>query len=240
VAAAAGCKVAKHGNRAASSRSGSADVLEALGVKIDFPPESAHTLLSETNFVFFFAPRYHGATRRVAQMRRELGLRTIFNFLGPLVNPAHARRQLVGISDERLLETYAQTLSKLGVTHALVVHGHDGLDEITTTGSTHVIELIEGRITRQEICPEDYDLPRVEPQAIRGFSPQEASEKIRLVFSGEKSPYRDLVVLNAGAALYVGGKSASIASGVEEAKHVIDTGLVWETLQRIVHRSNAL
>jgi len=206
VVAAAGVPVAKHGNRSMSSKSGAADILEALGVKIDLAPEAAERILREIGIVFLFAQTHHPAMRHVAKARQAIGKRTIFNLLGPLANPAGVRRQLVGVFAKEWLEPYAEALRALGCERAMVVHGKDGLDELTTTDITYVVTLEDGTVAQAEIAPEDAGLNRSSLEALRGGGAAENAQALRALINGEKSAYRDIVVLNAAAALMVAGR----------------------------------
>ncbi len=223
-AAAAGVPVAKHGNRSMSSRSGSADVLAALGVKIDASPQDSGRSLDQIGIAFLFAPLLHPAMREVMPVRRELGLRTLFNVLGPLTNPAGARRQLMGVYARNLVEPIGQVLRDLGAEHALVVHGGDGLDEITTTGLTHVSEVRGGEVRTYDLEPERFGLRRARLEDLAGGGPEENAERMHRVLAGEEGPLADVTVLNAGAALYVGGKTASIEKGVASAREALASG----------------
>ncbi len=242
VAAAAGVTVAKHGNRSVSSRSGSADVLAALGVEIALPPEAAARALDEVGIAFLFAPLYHPAMKEVMPVRRELGVRTLFNVLGPLTNPAGARRQLLGVFAPHLVETAARVLADLGSDHALVVHGSDGLDEITTTGPTTIGEArriaVPGGEARIEVrvytvVPEELGVPRARPEDLVGGSPEENAAALERVLAGEEGPLADIIALNAGAALYVGGAAASIAAGVERAREALASGAARARLEAL-------
>jgi anthranilate phosphoribosyltransferase len=233
VAAAAGLAVAKHGNRSVSSRSGSADVLAALGVRLETTPEEAGRALDRVGIAFLFAPLLHPAMREVMPVRRELGLRTIFNVLGPLTNPAGARRQLIGVYAPELVEVIARVLADLGTEHALVVHGADGLDEITTTGPTRVAEVRDGRVRLFSVEPEQFGLRRAALADLAGGSPEENAGTMRRVLAGdagaagaraEVAALADITALNAGAALYVGGLAGDIAEGVERARGVLAEG----------------
>jgi anthranilate phosphoribosyltransferase len=223
VAAAAGVPLAKHGNRSVSSRCGSADVLEALGVAVQVTPESAARSLDEIGIAFLFAPLLHPAMKQVMPVRRELGVRTVFNLLGPLVNPAGARRQLLGVPQARWVDTHAAVLAELGCDHALVVHG-DGLDEITTTGETAVAEVRGGEVTRYRVKPEDFGVVRGSRQALAGGDIAENAGTMLRVLGGEPGALHDVTALNAGAAIYVGGIAASLAEGVERARQVLAAG----------------
>jgi anthranilate phosphoribosyltransferase len=234
VVAASGVTVAKHGNRAATSRCGSADVLKALGVNLDLSPEKLSQCAKETGFCFIFAPMHHPATKRVQGIRKELGFRTIFNFLGPLANPARAEYQVLGVSDRRMVQPVAEALQRLGVERALVVNGNDGLDEITLTSSSQIAEVRNGSVQVSEISPEEFGMERVTIEEIRGDEPEAAAAALRNVLSGEKSAKRDLLLLNSGAALHVAGVSASIAEGIEVAKDIIDSGKALRALERVV------
>jgi anthranilate phosphoribosyltransferase len=232
VAAAAGVPVAKHGNRSVSSRSGSADVLAALGVKIEIDPETAGRTLDTVGITFLFAPLLHPAMREVMPVRRELGLRTIFNVLGPLTNPAGARRQLMGVYTESLVEPIGHVLRDLGAEHALVVHG-DGLDEITTTGRTRVAEVHDGEVRMFDLEPERFGLRRARLEDLAGGLPEENAAAVHRVFGGEEGPLADITALNAGAALYVGGTAATLEEGVERARAAIVSGAAREKLEEL-------
>ena len=233
VAAGAGCAVAKHGNRSATSRSGSADLLEALGVDIELGPDEIARCIEEVGFGFMFAPRHHAAMKHVVPVRKELGVRTIFNFLGPLTNPAGATRQLLGVSDRHYQETIAEALAGLGTEHALVVAAEDGVDELSITAPTRVIEVRGGRTAEWFTEPAEHGLERVELAAVAGGSPEENAAVTRAVLAGERGPARDLVVLNAGAAIYVGGAAADLGSGIERAREAIDSGAAAGVLERL-------
>ncbi|MDX6520592.1 MAG: anthranilate phosphoribosyltransferase [Gaiellales bacterium] len=239
VAAAAGASVAKHGNRAVSSRCGSADVLEALGVRIDLSPADVAACIDEVGFGFLFAQAHHPAMRHAGPVRRELGVRTVFNLLGPLTNPAGARRQLVGVYDRALVEPMAQVLALLGAEHALVVHGAGGLDELTPTGENLVAELRDGEITLRTVDPRQFGAGPGTPDDLLGGDASDNAAIVRTVFDGETGPRRDAVILNAGAALYVAGVSGSLESGVRDARDAIDDGRATETLRRLVEFTTA-
>jgi anthranilate phosphoribosyltransferase len=235
IAAGAGCAMAKHGNRSATGLSGSADVLEALGVRIDLTPEQVGRCLDEVGFGFMFAPTHHGATRYVIPVRRSLAVRTIFNFLGPLTNPAGARRQLIGVSDANYLETMAGALAQLGAERALVVSSADGLDELSIAAPTRVVEVNGTEITSYTVSPEDVGLPTTpDPQATAGGEPALNAEITRAILAGEEGPRSDLAVLNAGAAIYAGGGAETLAAGVEAAREAIADGSAAATLERLV------
>jgi anthranilate phosphoribosyltransferase len=240
IAAGAGCTVAKHGNRSATGLSGSADVLEALGARIDLAPEAVASCIEEVGFGFMFAPAHHQATRYVVPVRRELGVRTIFNFLGPLTNPAGATRQLVGVADPAYLETMAGALARLGTRHALLVTGEDGVDELSISAPTRVVEVIPGGVRRYTLEPEQVGLARAPADAIPGGDPQLNAEVVRRIFAGEPGTPRDLAVLNAGAAIYAGGRAQSLADGVVAAQQAIDSGAAAQKLERFVRRSSDL
>ncbi len=233
VAAAAGATVAKHGNRAVSSRSGSSDLLVALGLPIEVAPETSGRQLAEIGIAFLFAPAHHPATRAVVPVRRALGVRTIFNLLGPLTNPAAARRQVIGVYARDRVEPVARVLAALGCEHALVVHGADGLDEITTTTLTHVAEVQRGTVATYELTPESAGVRRAAPETLAGGSPAENAARLMALVAGETGPLADIVALNAGAALYIGGKAASIAEGVEMARVVLASGAAHAKLQAL-------
>ena len=234
VTAGAGVAVAKHGNRSVSSRSGSADVLAALGVDLDIDAERAGRSLDEVGIAFLFAPRLHPAMREVMPVRRELGVRTIFNVLGPLTNPAGARRQLVGVYSDRLVGLIARVLAKLGSEHALVVHGADGLDEISTTGPTKVAEVREGEVAGYTLEPEELGLERVEPAVLEGGSPENNAETMRRLLAGGEGPLTDITLLNAGAAIWIGGKVDDLAAGLERARETWRSGAAARKLEQLV------
>ena len=233
IAAGAGCAVAKHGNRSATGLSGSADVLEALGVRIDLKPAAVAQCINRVGFGFMFAPAHHGATRFVVPVRKELAVRTIFNFLGPLTNPAGATRQLIGVSDPAFLETIAGALARLGAAKALVVSSADGLDEMSTSGTTRVVEVEGGEIHAYDIGPEDVGLPRADPGAIGGGTPDVNAETTRRIFAGEKGAARDLAAFNAGAAIYVSGQVGSLEEGVRAAEAALDDGRAASALDSL-------
>jgi anthranilate phosphoribosyltransferase len=224
VSAAAGVPVAKHGNRAASSRSGAADVLEALGVKLDMPFSALEQSLKELNFAFLMAPHHHKGMKYVASARKKIGRRTIFNILGPLANPAGARRQLLGVYDKKLLLPMAETLKRLGTRKAWVVHGSDGLDEITTTGVTYAAILEENTITEREFTPADFGLPVASLDKLKGGEAEENATAIRAVLEGRKCAFRDIVLANATAVLMIHGSVETIEAGMKKAAAAIDSG----------------
>ena len=234
VAAGAGAVVAKHGNRAMTSHCGSADVLEALGAKIDLPPEGVAHCLREVGVGFMFAPTFHPAMRFAAGPRREIGVRSVFNILGPLTNPAGASAQVLGVADATIGEKMIEVLGRLGCRHALVVHGEDGLDEMTLSGPTLVYELKEGDIRSYRVTPEDVGLRPAIGQAVKGGSPEENATAMRGVFGGEQGPLRDIVLLNSAAALVAADKAATLAEGVTLAAQAIDSGAAGEKLDRFV------
>jgi anthranilate phosphoribosyltransferase len=240
IAAGAGCALAKHGNRSATGLSGSADLLEALGARIDLGPEAVGRCIDEVGFGFMFAPAHHAATRHVVPVRKELAVRTIFNLLGPLTNPAGARRQVVGVSDPAYLESLAGALARLGVERALVVSSEDGLDEMSTSAPTHVVEVNGEVIERYVVAPEDAGLVTADPAGIVGGTPEENAATTRAILGGERGPRRDLAVLNAGAAIYAGGRAASMRDGVAAAQEAIDGGAALRTLDAYVARSREL
>ena len=236
VVAACGQKVAKHGNRAISSKSGSADVLEALGVKLDIPPQRVADCIDEVGIGFMFAPGHHPAMKHAAVPRRELGMRSIFNLLGPLTNPANADYQVLGVYSADKLELMAGALQRLGVKRALVVHGRDGLDEITTTGITDAIWVEEGCILRQfEISPTAFGIPIAEPEQLSGGDAGHNAGILRRVFSGERGPARDIVMLNAATALWICGKVESIPLGMIMTAATLDGGKAEKTLQALIN-----
>ncbi len=240
IAAGAGCAMAKHGNRSATGLSGSADVLEALGARIDLAGDAVARCIDEAGFGFMFAPVHHAATRYVVPVRKELAVRTIFNFLGPLTNPAGAQRQLIGVSDPSFLDVIAGALASLGVRHALVVSSADGLDELSTSGPTHVVEVTADHIERYDISPGDVGLSEAPYEAVVGGHPQDNAAITRAILAGETGPRRDLAVLNAGAAIYAGGRAASLAAGVVAAQEAIDDGSAAAALDRYVTLSHEL
>jgi anthranilate phosphoribosyltransferase len=238
VIAACGVPVAKHGNRSASSSSGSSDVLAALGVKIDADPSLVRQSLWEANFGFMMAPRHHTAMRHVATVRAELGIRTLFNIIGPLANPAGARRQLMGVYAERLLQPLAEVLGRLGAERAWVVHGSDGLDELTTTGPSQVAEWHLGQVSCFAVTPEDAGLPRARPEDLKGADATHNAAALRRVLAGEAGAYRDIVLLNAGAALVVADHAATLTDGVAQAAQAIDSGKASAVLDQLVQITN--
>jgi anthranilate phosphoribosyltransferase len=241
IAAGAGCAVAKHGNRSATGLSGSADVLEALGVRIDLDPAAVARCIEEVGFGFMFAPAHHGATRFVIPVRKELAVRTIFNFLGPLTNPAGATRQVIGVSDPAFLEVIAGALARLGAKKALVVSSADGLDELSTAGATRVVEVDGGgELRTYEITPEDVGLSRSVYEDLAGGSPEANAETARRIFAGEQGPPRDLAVLNAGAAIYAAGRADGLEAGVRAAEAAIDSGAATRALERLVELTGKL
>jgi len=240
IAAGAGCAVAKHGNRSATGLSGSADLLEALGVRIDLDPDAVARCIEQAGFGFMFAPAHHGATRFVVPVRKELAVRTIFNFLGPLTNPAGAARQVIGVSDAAFLDTIAGALARLGAVKALVVSSADGLDEMSTSGTTRVVEVDGPEVHSYEVSPEDVGLPRARPEDLAGGPPDRNAETTRRIFDGEPGPQRDLAVLNAGAAIYVAGRVDSLEEGVRSAEAAIDDGRAGATLERLVDMTREL
>ncbi|MDR0708089.1 MAG: anthranilate phosphoribosyltransferase [Treponema sp.] len=238
VISAAGVPVAKHGNRAASSKSGAADVLEALGVNISVPPEKSLELLQTIGICFLFAQNYHISMKYVAPVRKELGIRTIFNILGPLVNPAGANMELLGVYDADMVEPMAQVLSNLGVKNALVVYGEDGLDEISASAPTRVCEVRNGRFSSYTITPEQFGLARCKKTDLEGGSPEENARITRAILAGEPGPKRDAALLNSGAALYVARPDLSIMDAIEVARKTIDSGKAAAQLERFIARSN--
>ena len=232
VAAAAGVAVAKHGNRAVSSKAGSADVLEALGVRIDLSPERVKRCIEEVGIGFLFAPSHHSAMRHAASVRRELGIRTLFNLLGPLSNPASATHQVVGVYDSSRVEQLAEALGALGLTRAWVVHGAGGLDEVSPSGPTKVAQLAEGEVRTFELSPRDFGLPEVPIEALRGGDASRNAEIIRTVLRGDEGPARVAVLLNAAAALRVAGLAPDPLGAAQRAAEAIDSGAAAATLER--------
>lgn len=238
VAAGAGCRVAKHGNRAISSACGSADVLRALGVNVEASPEVTAACIDEVGIGFLFAQLYHPGLRHVIGPRRELGVRTLFNLLGPLANPAGARRQVIGIYDRRLTHTLAEVLGRLGSTHALVVHGEDGLDEISLSGPTTVSELRDGGVRTFTVAPEDFGVQRAPLAAVCGGDAARNAEITRAVLTGERGPRRDIVLLNAAATIYAAGRAETLAAALRVAAEAIDSGAAVAMLEALIARSN--
>jgi anthranilate phosphoribosyltransferase len=240
IAAGAGCAVAKHGNRSATGLSGSADLLEALGVRIDLDPQAVATCIREAGFGFMFAPAHHGATRFVVPVRKELGVRTIFNFLGPLTNPAGARRQVIGVSDARFMDTIAGALAQLGAVKAMVVSSTDGLDEMSTSDTTRVVEVDGPELRSYEVAPEDLGLARSRFEAVAGGTPSQNAATTHRILAGEAGPPRDLAVLNAGAAIYVSGRADTLQAGVDAAQEAVDSGAAAASLERLVELTGRL
>ena len=239
VIAAGGVPVAKHGNRAASSKSGAADVLEALGVKITIPPEKSQELLGKIGICFLFAQNYHIAMKYVAPIRKELGIRTVFNILGPLSNPAGANMELMGVYDEALVEPLAQVMANLGVTRGMVVFGQDSLDEISMSAPTSVCEIKDGKFTSYVLTPEQFGYERCTKEELQGGTPQENAVITKAILEGkETGAKRHAVCLNAGAALYIAGKAASIEAGVKMAEQLIDSGAALKKLEEFIQKSN--
>ncbi|MGB9613653.1 MAG: anthranilate phosphoribosyltransferase, partial [Candidatus Margulisiibacteriota bacterium] len=240
VAAAAGVAIAKHGNRSVSSRCGSADVLEALGVKIDIEPKKVEECIDQVGIGFIFAPNFHRAMRFAAPTRKEIGIRTVFNILGPLTNPAHACAQVLGVFREDLTETMAKVLNNLGVKHALVVYGTDGLDEISISDKTKVSHLHEGKVETYFIRPEDFGLPCGKKEEILGGSVAENAEIVlRILKNEEKEAKRRIVLLNAAAAIFVGGKAKDLKEGVSLAKESIESGSAYRKLEELIKFTNS-
>ena len=240
VAAGAGCRVAKHGGRSNTGQSGSADLLEALGAELELEPAAIADCIEEIGFGFMFAPLHHGAMRHVVPVRKELAVRTLFNFLGPLTNPAGASRQVIGISDPTKLEPVARALSALGCRSGLVVSSADGLDEISVSAETRVMEVGEDGIEGFTVSPEELGVEPVPFESLRAGAPAQSAEIARAVLSGEKGPERSLTLLNAGAAVYVGGRAGSIRDGVLRAAQAIDSGAALDVLERYVKRTREL
>lgn len=238
VAAGAGLKVAKHGNRSVSSLSGASDVLTALGVKVDVNPDVVARAIARAGVGFMWAPMHHPAMKQWAPIRAELGIRTIFNLLGPLSNPAGVKRQVLGVFDKRWVEPLAHVLKNLGAEHVWVVHGSDGMDELTTTGPSMVAELNDGDIAVFEITPEDAGLKRTTLARLKGGDAAANAAAIRMVLQGEPGPFRDIVLLNTAAALIVADKVANLAEGVERAARAIDSGAAMTALDRLIAATN--
>ena len=234
VTAAAGARVAKHGNRSISSKSGSADVLEAAGVKLDITPQQVGVCLKETGIGFMFAPAHHSAMKHAIGPRREMGVRTIFNVLGPLTNPAGAPNQVIGVFSSELLEPLAEVLKNLGSSHVMVVHARDGLDEISIAEKTDIVELKNGRISHNRISPEDFGMHYHPLEQIRAESAQQSLQIIQDVFADKSGPARDIVALNAGAAIYTAGITASLGEGIDAASSAISSGAAREKLEQLI------
>jgi anthranilate phosphoribosyltransferase len=238
-AAGAGCAIAKHGNRSSTSKSGSADLLEALGVNIEIEPEQVGRCIDEIGFGFMFAPRHHAAMKYVVPARKALGVRTIFNFLGPLTNPAGASRQLLGVGDRHYQETMAEALLSLGSVRALVIAAEDGLDELSLGARTRVIEVADGRTAEWFAEPGQFGLAPADLESVAGGTPEENAAVTRAVLAGEPGPHRDLVVLNAAAAIYVGGLAPDLEGGVAKAVESIDSGAAGSVLERLIEATVA-
>ena len=238
IISAAGVKVAKHGNRAASSKSGAADCLESLGVNLDQPPEKAVQELKEIGLCFLFAQKYHSSMKYVGAVRKELGIRTVFNILGPLTNPAHPTRMLLGVYDEYLLEPLAKVLLSLGVERGMVVYGQDCLDELSMSAPTSVCEFKEGWFRRYTLKPEDFGFTRCKKEDIQGGTPEENAADTLSILKGAQGPKTDIVLLNAGAAIYIGGQADSIADGIEKARQLIASGAALNQVEAFQRVSN--
>ena len=239
VAAAGGMKVAKHGNRAASSLCGTADCLEALGVNIDQSPEKCVELLNKVGMCFFFAQKYHTSMKYVGPIRKELGFRTVFNILGPLTNPGSPAMQLLGVYDEYLVEPLAQVLVSLGVKRGMVVYGMDKLDEISMSAPTKICEIKDGWFRTTVISPEDFGFERCTKEDLKGGTPEENAKTLRDILGRQKGHKRNAVLMNAGASLYIGGKADSMKEGIELAAEIIDSGKAFETLDKLIEVSNS-
>lgn len=233
VTAGAGCAIAKHGNRSSTSKCGSADLLEALGVNVEIEPEQVGRCIDEIGFGFMFAPRHHAAMAHVVPARKALGVRTIFNFLGPLTNPAGANRQLLGVADRRYQETIAEALVTLGSVRALVVSAEDGLDELSLSSRTRVVEVADGRTAEWFAEPGQFGLAPAGLASVAGGTPEENAAVARAVLAGEAGPHRDLVLLNAAAAIYVGGLAPDLEQGIAKAAEAIDSGAAADVLERL-------
>ena len=239
VAAGAGSFIAKHGNRALSSKSGSSQVLEELGVKLNISSEKISECINKSNIGFMFAPNHHSAMKYVGPVRQRLGVRTIFNLLGPLSNPASVKKQLIGVFDKKWLTPIAETLKNLGSTRAMVVNGSDGLDEITTTGISYIAELKNNKVFSYEINPSDFDIAISDPSSLLGGEPSENAKKISNLLEGEKGSFRDIVLLNSAAALYVDGLAGDIKEGIKLSNQSIDKGLARLALSKLIKASNS-
>ncbi len=239
VAASCGAPVAKHGNRAASSKSGTADVLEALGVNLDLDVDALEDALERFHFCFLMAPRHHDAMKRVAPVRKQLGTRTLFNLLGPLANPAGTKRQLIGVFDRKWLAPMAEALKILGAGRAWIVHGADGLDEITLTGETNVARLEDGQITEQVLTPTDFGLPTCKPEDLKGGAPEDNAAALRAILEGERNAYRDIVLANAAAVLVIHQTAQDLTQAVKIASEAIDSGRTLELLEKYAQFTNS-
>jgi anthranilate phosphoribosyltransferase len=239
ITAACGVKVAKHGNRAASSKSGASDALSALGVKVGLAPEGIERCIAEAGIGFMMAPTHHAAMRHVGPVRSELGTRTIFNLLGPLSNPGGVKRQVIGVFSSAWLTPLAEVLRNLGSERVWICHGGDGLDEITTTTTTDVVELKDGEIRSFELRPEDIGVARADPAALRGGDPAHNAEALKRVLEGERNAYRDIGIFNAAAALVIAGAAGTVAAGAELAAGALDSGAALATLRRLIAASNS-
>jgi anthranilate phosphoribosyltransferase len=231
--------VAKHGNKAVSSKSGAADVLSCLNIKLDCDTALVNQALTATNICFLMAPRHHAAMRHVGPVRAELGIRTIFNLLGPLANPALVKRIMIGVFDKAWCAPFAHALAQLGTTHAWVVHGSDGLDEVTTTGVTHVAALENGKVREFTISPDDFGIDTASLNDLRGGSPEENAEYLRALLDGATGAYRDIVIMNAAVALVAGGHETDLKTGAKRARHSIDDGHARNALDALVHITNS-
>jgi len=238
VAAAAGVPVAKHGNRAISGRVGAADVLEQLGVKLEQDPAGLQRCLDDANCCFIFAPAYHPVLARLAVLRRTLGVRTLFNLIAPLANPARPKRQLLGVADPKLLRPMAEALATLGVEHAIVVHGNDGLDEISLAAPTRIVEVHAGETCEYEIRPEQFGINAAAPTTFLTGDVKEAAEMLQEALAGNAGPAQDVIALNGGAAIYVGGGAPSMAEGVARARRILQSGRALETIEKMRVASN--
>ena len=234
VAAGAGIRIAKHGNRSVTSKAGSADVVEAMGVQIDLPPDEVQRCIETIGIGFMFAPRFHGAMKYATPVRREMGIRTVFNILGPLTNPAGAQAQVMGVFDRVLTEKLARVLGRLGCKRAMVVHGLDGLDEISTLGETQISELKNGKVRTYKLKPEDLGIERTNVESIAGKDLVENTRMLIRVLRGEREPRRDIVLLNAAAAIVVGGKARDLRKGLAMAADAIDSGRAYEKVAQLV------
>ncbi len=238
VISAAGVPVAKHGNRAASSKSGAADVLEALGIDITVSPEKSAEILKEIGICFLFAQGYHGAMKYVGPIRKELGIRTVFNILGPLTNPAKTTMQVMGVYEDEMVMSMAEVLMNLGVNKGMVVYGQDKLDEISMSAPTSICEIRDGKLLSYVVTPEQFGFTRCMKEDLKGGIPQENAEITKDILCGKKGPKRDAVVMNAGAALYIAGKAASMEEGIRMAERTIDNGLAEKQLEKFIYLSN--
>ena len=238
VCAAAGVNVAKHGNRASSSKSGAADLLEALGINIFLEPKEVEKCIDDIGFGFMNAQKFYTAMKNVAPVRKEIGVRTVFNMLGPISNPSNAKGQLIGVFSKEMVPVFSKSMLEMGHIHSMVVFGNDGMDEVTTTTTTYVNEIKDGKILEYEIDPHDYGMKYADPEELKGGTGAENAEITKAIFKGEKGPKRDIVVLNSACGIYIGGKAKSISEGVKIAEEIIDSGAAMKKVDELIARTN--